>query len=176
MESLDRKFLGEDNSFKGEKDNLPKIAETGMTQRLESGTAQPEEVYIIGSAVPDEIDEIESPISSPIDEREPKELKLPMKRGVDQEEQKKVYRLAPPQYVQTPEGELFQLPMNRGFHDWCSFKYGDLIYNSREIFPGPLWVIGSDHSEGCGLIVADESGIEIIPYRYGVLWPSQRLS
>ena len=53
---------------------------------------------------------------------------------------------------------------------------GDLIYNSREIFPGPLWVIGSDHSEGCGLIVADESGIEIIPYRYGVLWPSQRLS
>ena len=90
MESLDRKFLGEDNSFKGEKDNLPKIAETGMTQRLESGTAQPEEVYIIGSAVPDEIDEIESPISSLIDEREPKELKLPMKRGVDQEEQKKV--------------------------------------------------------------------------------------
>ena len=75
----------------------------------------------------------------------------------------------------TPEGEVFPLPMNRGFHDWCSFKYGDMIYDSREVFPSPLWVIGSDHSEGHGLIVADESGIEIIPYRYGVLWPSQRV-
>ena len=115
-------------------------------------------------------------ISEEIDEIEAIPLKLPTNRGVDQGEQKKVYRLVPTEYVQTREGTLFQLPMNRGFHDWCEFKYGDRIYNSREIFPGFKWVIGSDHSEGCGLIVADETGIEIIPYSYGVLWPNQRLS
>ncbi|MGK7957849.1 MAG: hypothetical protein AB4063_21740 [Crocosphaera sp.] len=60
--------------------------------------------------------------------------------------------------------------MNRGFDQWCSFKYGERIYDSRERFPSPLWVIGSDDSEGRGLIVADSSGIEIIPYRYGVRW------
>ena len=69
----------------------------------------------------------------------------------------------------------FKLPMNRGFHQWCSFKYGDMIYDSRQMNPEPLWVIGSDLSEGHGLIVADESGIEIIPYRYGVLWVAQRV-
>ncbi len=63
--------------------------------------------------------------------------------------------------------------MNRGFHDWCSFKYGKMIYDERQMNPEPLWVIGSDDSEGCGLIVANEPGIEIIPYRYGFAPPQK---
>ena len=51
-----------------------------------------------------------------------------------------------------------------------------MIYDERQMRPSPLRVIGSDHSEGHGLIVAHETGIEIIPYRYGVLWPNQRVS
>ncbi|ACK68466.1 hypothetical protein PCC8801_4558 (plasmid) [Rippkaea orientalis PCC 8801] len=77
---------------------------------------------------------------------------------------------------QRPGAQTFKLPMNRGFAHWCSFKYGEVIYDSRQIVPSPLWVIGSSESEGCGLIVASEDGIEILPYRYGVRWPSQQVS
>ncbi len=168
MDALDRKFLGAVT-------RTPEIAETGSPPRLESGTAQPEKVYIKGSAVPDEIDEHESPINDPFEDKEGIPFKQPMKGGGEPGSHKKVYTLAPPESGETPGGELFPLPMNRGVAQWCSFEYGDLIYDSRERFPSPLWVIGSDHSEGCGLIVADETGIEILPYRYGVLWPSQRV-
>ncbi len=168
MDALDRKFLGAVTT-------QPEIAETGSPPRLESGTAQPEKVYIKGSAVPHEIDEHESPIKDPFEDKEGIQFKQPMNEGVEPMSQKKVYQLAKREYALTPGGELFKLPMNRGFHQWCSFEYGDLIYDSREIFPSPLWVIGSDDSEGYGLIVADETGIEIIPYRYGVLWVDQRV-
>ncbi len=49
--------------------------------------------------------------------------------------------------------------MNRGFDDWCSFKYEDRIYDERQMRPSLLWIIGSDDSEGVGLIVANETGM-----------------
>ncbi len=162
MDALDRKFLLLAAP-------QPEIAETDIPQRLESGTAQPEKVYIKGSAVPNSRDEIESSV----DDLDSIQFNQPMNRGELQVYQKKVEQLANTEYRETDCGEIFKLPMNRGFDQWCSFKYGERIYDEREVFPSPLWVIGSDHSEGRGLIVADESGIEIIPYRYGVLWASE---
>ncbi len=134
-----------DRRFLGEVQGNSNLAEKPTPSGIESGTGLAQECIQNRSPVPEE------------------------------EGHKKIYQLAKREYVHTPGGEVFQLPMNRGFHDWCSFKYGDLIYDSREVFPSPLWVIGSDLSEGCGLIVADSSGIKIIPLRYGVLWPSERV-
>ena len=34
-----------------------------------------------------------------------------------------------------------------------------MIYDERQMRPSPLWVIGSDDSEGVGLLVANESGM-----------------
>ena len=134
-----------DRRFLGEVQSNYQLAEKPTPSVIESGTGLTQECIQNRSPVPDEGDH------------------------------KKVYQLPKRDLVFTPEGEVFQLPMNRGFDQWCSFKYGEIIYDSREVFPSPLWVIGSDDSEGHGLIVADETGIEIIPYRYGVLWVDQRV-